>query len=176
MFSFDNGKTYTQKEVDEILDEHRLEIKGINEDHADERRVSRIAREEAEREAEQVLADERRGRANEVADLKAAHAVELKKRDQEVLATEKVLAAEKRASEAETEVAVLKAKLEAAGKTEEVGAEVLEAKEMIGTIKGLTEKIIDKLPSIDISTISVVAAPVQKDNNQKNNNQQEKKS
>lgn len=161
-------------------EEHDTQLRDLRWEHQDELRDVRLMREADMRRAEQVLEDTKRAAAFEKKETELTHLSEVKTLTHKLnhVADERVKAAEERAVKAETALAVCEAKLELAGKTEEVGAEVLSAKEMIADIRSITEKVIDRLPVLDINNISVnipQGGNQQKGNDNKGNNNQEKK-
>lgn len=145
-FDREEEKTITTEEHDKI-------VKKLRENNADEARNLRWNHADSVRDLRIENETIKANSVAEVARLKADHEIALKKEAHKlaVVADERVLEAEKRAVTAETQVAVLTKEVEMSGKVEDVGAEVL-------NVQNLVTSLIDKLPNIDISTLSVTAS------------------
>lgn len=163
-----------EETVDKTVADYEKQIKKIKDDNDASvkatARATALATEDTERKHNQVVADLKASHKAELAELNQAHKLEVEALKAETsIATEraslegeftadkKVKDAEQRAIDAEKGLAVALAENAILGTMIDINGDITD-------IKGLTEKIIDKLPTINLSSLPS-AAPAPKEKN-----------
>lgn len=152
------------KQDEENSDSYDKMVEKYEKRIADTARATKLAVEDTTRTHNQEMADLKHKTSTEVKELKADHELEIKRTqlETEFASDKKVTDAETRAIEAEKKLAVAEA-------TNVILKEMVDLNGDIVDIKEMTNKIIDKLPTINLSSLPS-PAPVKQEQKKKDDN------